>query len=75
MLASRNFVPLFSTTSDKLVSHAANVRAAQRLPKGELLEFGEEAHHEILREVDAVRDKAMGTIAEFLDRVAPKPTD
>ncbi len=64
-------VLILSTTSDKLVSHAANVRGAQRLPKGELAEFGTEAHHEILREVDAVRDRAMDAVAEFLDRVAP----
>jgi len=64
-------VLIVSTRSDKLVSHAANVRAAQRLPKGELLEFGEEAHHEILREVDDVRGRAMAAIADFLDRVAP----
>ncbi|MEL6529200.1 MAG: alpha/beta hydrolase [Pseudomonadota bacterium] len=65
-------VLIVSTVSDKLVSHAANVRAAERLPHGELAEFGEEAHHEILREVDAVRDRAMDAIAEFLDRVAPR---
>lgn len=64
-------VLILSTTSDKLVSHPANVRAASRLPKGELLEFGAEAHHEILREVDDVRARAMAAIAEFLDRVAP----
>lgn len=64
-------VLILSTRIDKLVSHDANVRAAQRLPKGELIEFGEEAHHEILREVDAVRGRAMEAIAEFLDRVAP----
>ena len=62
---------IFSTSGDKLVSHAANVRAAKRLPKGELLEFGDEAHHEILREVDQVRARAMDGIAQFLDRVAP----
>ena len=65
-------VLILSTTSDKLVSHAANVRGAQRLPNGELMEFGTEAHHEILREVDAVRDRAMDAVAEFLDRVAPR---
>lgn len=65
-------VVIVSTTSDKLVSHPANVRAAKRLPKGELVEFGEEAHHEVLREVDAVRGRAMDAIGEFLDRVAPK---
>jgi lysophospholipase len=62
---------IFSTSNDKLVSHDANVRAAGRLPKAELLEFGKEAHHEILREVDEVRGRAMDGIAEFLDRVAP----
>ena len=65
-------VLIVSTTSDKLVSHPANVRAAERLPKGELVELGEEAHHEVLREVDAVRDRVMGDIAAFLDRVAPR---
>lgn len=64
-------VLVVSTSNDKLVKHDAGVRAAQRLPKGELLEFGPEAHHEILREVDAVRRRAMDGIAEFLDRVAP----
>ena len=63
---------LLSTTSDKLVSHPANVKAAARLPKGELVTFGAEAHHEILREVDAVRDRVMAAIAEFLDRAAPQ---
>jgi len=64
-------VLIVSTSSDKLVSHAANVRAASRLPQGELLPFGEEAHHEILREETAVRARAMQGIADFLDRVAP----
>ena len=64
-------VLVVSTTSDKLVKHEAAARAAERFPKGELLEFGDEAHHEILREVDAVRDRAMAGIADFLDRVAP----
>jgi lysophospholipase len=62
-------VLFLSTSSDKLVSHDANLRAAKRLPKGEMVAFGGEAHHEILREVDAVRDKAMAAISEFLDRV------
>jgi lysophospholipase len=64
-------VLIMSTSSDKLVNHPANLRAARRLPKGELVAFGPEAHHEILREVDAVRDRAMAAISEFLDRVAP----
>lgn len=64
-------VLIISTTNDKLVSHPAVRKAAQRLPKGELAEFGDESHHEILREVPAVRDKAMAAIREFLDRVVP----
>jgi lysophospholipase len=64
-------VLFLSTESDKLVSHPANLRAVSRLPRGEMVAFGAEAHHEILREVDAVRDRAMAAIAEFLGRVAP----
>ena len=64
-------VLIISTSNDKLVSHAAAERAAKRLPKGEIIAFGPESHHEILREVDAVRDRAMEGIDEFLDRVAP----
>ncbi|MEE4155558.1 MAG: alpha/beta hydrolase [Erythrobacter sp.] len=67
-------VLIVSTTGDKLVSHPANLHAAERLPRGEMLEFGPEAHHEILREETAVRARAMGGIAEFLDRVAPERT-
>lgn len=64
-------VLILSTSNDKLVSHAANVRAAQRLPNGKIVEFGAEAHHEILREVDDVRQKVMREIATFLDEAAP----
>ena len=65
-------VLLLSTSSDKLVSHPANLRAAARLPKGELLALGAEAHHEVLREVDAVRSRIKTAITGFLDRVAPR---
>lgn len=64
-------VLIVSTSADKLVSHKANIRAAERLPRGELAEFGPEAHHEILREADVVRARAMQAIGEFLDRTAP----
>lgn len=60
-----------STSADKLVSHPANLAAANRLPKGELMALGEEAAHEVLREVDAVRGPIMARIADFLDRTAP----
>ena len=66
-------LPIFiaSTSNDRLVSHPANVRAAQRLPNGRLFELGDDAHHEVLRETDAVRARVMGAIAQFLDEAAP----
>ena len=64
-------VLIVATSDDKLVSHAAIKRAIARLPKGELAEFGPEARHEILRETDSVRGRAMDAIGEFLDRVVP----
>ena len=64
-------VLIVSTSADKLVSHPANLAAASRLPKGEIMALGEEAAHEVLREVDAVRDPIMARIAAFLDRVVP----
>lgn len=66
-------VLIVSTSADKLVSHPANLAAAKRLPKGEIMVLGDEAAHEVLREVDAVRDPIMARIAAFLDRVAPAP--
>ena len=64
-------VLLLGTTNDKLVDMTAIEAAARRLPAGELVRFGNEARHEILREVDPVRDRAMEAIAAFLDRAAP----
>ncbi len=67
----RTPVLLLAASNDRLVGMAAIEAAARRLPEGELVTFGKEARHEILREVDEVRDRAMAAIAEFLDRVAP----
>lgn len=66
--------PIFiaSTYNDKLVSHKACVVAAKRFPNAELLTLGFEARHEVLREVDAVRDKILTAATEFLDRHAPR---
>lgn len=61
-------VMIVATAVDKLVSPAAIRVAAKRLPDAELLEFGDEAQHEILREVDPVRDKALAAIGNFLAR-------
>lgn len=66
--AVRTPVLLLATSNDKLVAYPPIVEAANRLPKGEFVAFGKEAHHEILREVDPVRDRAMAEIGDFLDR-------
>ncbi len=63
-------VLLVGTTQDRLVAWPAIERAARRLPHGEVLRLGVEARHEVLREVDPVRDKVIAAIDEFLDRVA-----
>ena len=56
--------------ADGLVDTPAAVRLAGRLPAGELVRFGPESAHEILREDDAVRLRAYGLIDAFLDRHA-----
>lgn len=65
-------VLILATSNDKLVAYGAIERAAKRLTRGQLMRFGTEAHHEILREADAVRDRAIHAIDDFLDRVAPR---
>lgn len=62
-------VLLVSVSKDALVSAPAIARAAARLPRSEHVVFGPEAHHEVLRETDAVRDRALAAIDDFLDRV------
>jgi lysophospholipase len=57
-----------SVDGDALVSPPAIGRALARLPNGELIKFGPEAYHELLREIDQVRDKALAAIDDFLDR-------
>jgi lysophospholipase len=61
-------VLLLSISGDALVSAPAIARAAARLPRGELVTFGPEAYHEVLRETDPVRDRALAAIDDFLDR-------
>jgi lysophospholipase len=68
-------VIVVASTADRLVSFAAIERAARRMPRAELVRFGPEAAHEILREEDAVRDKALRRIDDFLDRVVPPRGD
>ncbi len=62
-------VLIVATSNDKLVSWKAVGHAVRNLPKGELAAFGDEAHHEILREHDPVRSRAMMAIDRFLERI------
>lgn len=63
-------VLIVATDADGLVDFGAIARAAARLPDGELLRFGPEARHEILREEDGVRDRAIAGIDAFLAKVS-----
>jgi len=65
-------VLVLGTRFDGLVRWRAIARAAGRLRHGELLAFGREAAHELLRETDPVRTRALAAIDDFLDRVAPR---
>ena len=64
-------VLVLATTADRLVEYTAIERAVQRLPHAELVRFGAEARHEILREADPVRERALAAIDDFLARTAP----
>jgi lysophospholipase len=60
-------VLLIGTERDRLVNPAAIRRAASLLPNAELEMFNDAAH-EILRETDEIRLKALARIDAFLDR-------
>jgi lysophospholipase len=63
-------VLILATSNDKLISVGAIEEAARRLKDVRLVRFGKEARHEILREIDPVRGRAMAASFEFLDRIA-----
>lgn len=52
--------------ADRLVDPRAAVEVAGRLPQAEVLRFGRESAHEILREADPVRDRALQAVDSFL---------
>ena len=52
--------------ADKLVRAADAIKVAGLLPDARLVRFGKESAHEILREVDPVRNRALGEIDIFL---------
>ena len=67
-------VLILAATRDRLVAPHAIFRAARRLPNCEMVTFGPESYHEILREKDGVRLRALAAIDDFLDRAAPPNT-
>lgn len=68
-------VLVLAAKHDALVSWPAIEEAAARLPHGELVAWGPEARHELLREADPVRAQAMAAIASFLNRALAAKTD
>lgn len=62
---------ILASTGDRLVSTPAIRRVARRLRNARFHVYGGHVAHEILREVDAVRDDALARIADFLDECAP----
>ncbi|WP_239804445.1 alpha/beta fold hydrolase [Croceicoccus hydrothermalis] len=65
-------VMFVATGADRLVSADAIRRANRMIPDSRLVEFGPDCAHEILRETDAIRDRALGAIDDFLDEAAPR---
>lgn len=59
--------------NDQLVAPKAAYGVAAKLPDAQVARFGVESAHEILREVDAVRNRALGAIDGFLAARAPGP--
>ncbi len=58
--------------ADGLVDAKAGKALIARLPAARTLAFGREAAHELLREADPVRDRALAAIDAFLDEKAPR---
>jgi lysophospholipase len=57
--------------ADALVDPRAAAAVAAGLPDVEMLHFGDESAHEILREADDVRNRALAAIDTFLDLRTP----
>lgn len=62
---------LIVAEADKLVSPKAALQVAAKLPDARTVRFGRESAHEILREADGVRNRAVGEIDIFLASRVP----
>ncbi|MEG3165910.1 alpha/beta hydrolase [Sphingomonas sp. PB2P19] len=60
-------VLLIVAEADKLVDPHATLRLAARLPNAQVVRFGRDSAHEVLREADRVRKRAFAAIDAFLD--------
>lgn len=67
-------VPILMLLADRdaLVDSRAAGRIAARMRDASVVRFGPESAHEILREADGVRDRALAAIDTFLDARAPR---
>lgn len=63
-------VLVLAAEEDQLVGFKAIARAVQRIENCQLVRFGPEARHEILREADPVRDRALASCDAFLAGIA-----
>lgn len=70
--AVRTPLLLLVAEADGLVDARAALRIAPRLPDAQLVRFGPESAHEILREADPVRDRALAAIDAFLGARTPR---
>lgn len=64
-------VLLLVAEADRLVDPRAALRLAARLPDAQVVRFGNESAHEVLREADGVRNRALAAIDAFLDAHVP----
>ncbi|URW74885.1 alpha/beta hydrolase [Sphingomonas donggukensis] len=62
-------VLVLAADGDRLTDSRASARVARHLPDGQMTRFAAGAGHELLREVDAVRNPALAAIDAFLAAV------
>lgn len=65
-------VLLLVPMADQLVDPHAALGVGARLPDARVVRFGDESAHEVLREADPVRNRAIGEIDLFLAARAPR---
>jgi len=58
--------------ADRLVDSKVAIRILGKVPEARVVRFGPESAHEILRETDSVRERALGEIDTFLTATVPR---